>query len=98
MSGPVQSCEEGSLLDCRVVPSSSRNCIAEVTDDNVRIKITSPPLEGKANKTLTAFLGKMFKISKNRVKIVSGESARKKRVLLAGLTREEALKTLREKE
>ena len=97
MSGPVRSCKEGSLLECRVVPSSSRNRIAEVTDNSVRIKITSPPLEGKANKTLTIFLGKIFKISKSRVKIVRGESAKRKRVLLAGLTREEVLKTLREK-
>jgi len=63
----------------------------------VRIKITSPPLEGKANKTLTAFLGKTFKISKNRVKIVSGEAARQKTVLLAGLASEEVLKILGEK-
>jgi len=92
----VLTCKEGSLLDCRVVPSSSRNCIAEVTDSGVRIKITSPPVEGKANRALTAFLGKTFKISKNRVKIVSGEAARRKRVLLTGLTRQEVLKTLRE--
>ncbi len=94
---PVRSCKEGSLLECRVVPSSSRNCIAEVTDNSVRIKITSPPLEGRANRALIIFLGKTFKISKSRIKIVGGGSARNKRVLLTGLAREEVLKTLREK-
>ena len=96
MSGVVQSCEEGVLLNCRVVPSSSRNAVAQVTDSTVRIKVMSPPLEGKANKALTAFLGKIFKISKSRVKIISGESARQKKLLLTGLTKEEVLKTLRE--
>ena len=85
------------MLHCRILPSSSRNAVAEVSDAVVRIKITSPPLEGKANKTLTAFLAKVFKISKNRVKIVSGVSARQKTLLLAGLDSEEVLKTLRDK-
>ena len=97
MSKAVTDCEEGSLLNCRILPSSSRNAVAEVSDGVVRIKVTSPPLEGKANKTLTAFLAKVFKISKNRVKIVSGESGRQKTIMLAGLNSEEVLKILREK-
>ncbi len=94
---PVKSCKEGALLNCRILPSSSRNAVVEVTDAVVRIKITSPPLEGKANKTLAAFLAKMFKISKNRVKIVSGLSAKQKTLLMVGLESEKVLTILRKK-
>jgi hypothetical protein len=80
-----------------VAPSSSRNEIADVTDDAVRIKVTAPPVEGKANRALAAFLGKTFKIPKSRVKIVKGEAGRQKKVLLAGLEKEEVIKILMEK-
>lgn len=97
MSKVVQTCKEGVLLTCRVLPSASRTEISELDDAAVRIKVTAPPVEGKANKAVADFLAKKFKLPKSRVKIVKGESGRRKTVLLAGLGKEEVMRTLRGK-
>ena len=96
MSKIVQACKEGSLLSCRVLPSSSRTEIVELDATAVRIKVTAAPVDGKANKAVTDFLAKKFKLPKSRVKIVKGESGRQKTVLLAGMGTEETKKILRE--
>ena len=93
----MQACKDGSLLTCRVLPSSSRTEITELDDTAVRIKVTAAPVEGKANKAVVDFLAKKFKLPKSRVKIVKGESGRQKTVLLAGLEKEEVMRTLRGK-
>jgi len=85
-----------TILTCRVVPASSRNSVAEICDEFIRIKLTSPPVEGKANKSLIQFLGKLFKIEKRRIKIISGESSKRKRVAFEETASSEIEKKLKE--
>lgn len=71
----------GSALAIRVTPRASRNEIAAVLNDGtIRIRLTAPPVEGKANKALIKFLAKILNISPSRIEIVAGETGRDKLV------------------
>lgn len=70
------------LLNVRIQPRASRDGFAEVLDDRIKIRITAPPVDGKANKHLTVFLAGLFGVSRARVSILSGETGRNKRILI----------------
>jgi uncharacterized protein (TIGR00251 family) len=71
-----QGCE--LLIKVYVQPGARRDEIGEIFNNALKIKITAPPVEGKANKYLCAYLAKICKVKKNAVSIVSGQSARNK--------------------
>lgn len=71
------------VLNIRVQPRASRNEIAGPVGDQLKIRLTTPPVEGKANKHLLEFLAKACGVSKNQVELLSGASARNKRVSIA---------------
>lgn len=73
--------EEGLIVSLRISPNASKNEIIK-TDDGVKIKITAPPVDGKANKCLIEFLSKMFKIPKSSIEILRGETSKEKTLLL----------------
>ncbi len=73
--------EEGLIVSLRISPNASKNEIIK-TDDGVKIKITAPPVDGKANKCLVEFLSKLFKIPKSSIEILRGETSKEKTLLL----------------
>ena len=60
----------------------------------LKIAVQAPPLEGRANEALIAFLAENFSLPKNAVKLISGELSRSKVFLLDGITLPHALATL----
>ncbi len=52
----------------------------------MRVRLTAPPVEGKANKALQRFLARLLGIAKGDVEIVAGETSRSKTVRLHGIT------------
>ena len=76
----------GSTLVLRVTPRASRNEITQILDDGtVKVKITAPPVEGKANETLIRYLADVLDVPPSRVMIVAGHSGRDKRIHVLGL-------------
>ena len=71
---------DGILITLKISPNASKNEIIK-TDDGVKIKITAPPVDGKANKSLIEFLSKEFKISKTSIEILRGETSKDKTIL-----------------
>ena len=71
---------DGLLVNIKIVPNSSKNDIV-IEDEFIKIKITAQPIEGKANKALTEFLSKRFKIPKTSIEIVKGETSKDKTIL-----------------
>lgn len=70
-------------LSIRVVPNSSKTTIVGwMSDGSLKIKIAAPPVDGKANQELIAFLAKTLGIPKSEVEIVSGQTAKKKTICL----------------
>ncbi|MCP1621957.1 DUF167 domain-containing protein [Pseudomonas nitroreducens] len=71
---------EDLILDCHLQPKASRDEFAGLHGERLKIRLTAPPVEGKANAHLLAFLGKAFGVAKSAVKLESGELNRQKRV------------------
>lgn len=76
-------------IKVRVVPRSSRNQIIGVEDGIFKIKLTAPPVDGKANKALIEFLARRLGLAKGSVEIISGERSRQKSVRIHGLSLKE---------
>ncbi len=85
----LHSGKKGAALAIRVTPRASRNEIVEVlSDGTVRIRLTAPPVEGKANEALIEFLSKILEIAPSRIEIVAGATGRDKLVSILDLDAE----------
>jgi uncharacterized protein (TIGR00251 family) len=78
--------EGGVTLTLKIVPRASRNAVAEVVGEALKIRLQAPPVDGKANAALLAFLAEALDVPARAVVILSGETGRLKRVRVAGLT------------
>lgn len=85
----LKEVQDGIIFSVKLVPNSSFSKIADYADDYVRIKISAPPIENKANKELVAFCSKLFDINKSKISIISGEKSKLKKVLIKDSTIEE---------
>lgn len=66
--------KHGAALTVRVTPRASRTTFGGVLEDGtVRVRVSAPPLEGRANTALIKFLAKVLGVSRSRVEIVAGE-------------------------
>ena len=83
-----------SRIKVKVLPRSSKNQIIGQEGDLFKVKLTSPPVEGKANKALIEFLAKKLGIPKAHMQIKSGKSSKLKSILIHGLTLEEITQSL----
>lgn len=68
------------ILDCHLQPKASRDEFAGLHGERLKIRLTAPPVEGKANAHLMAFLAAAFGVAKSQVSLESGELNRQKRV------------------
>ncbi|QUJ67032.1 YggU family protein [Photobacterium sp. GJ3] len=63
-----------------VQPKASRDQLVGTHGDEIKIAITAPPVDGKANSHLIKFLAKQFKVAKSQVTIEKGETGRHKQI------------------
>ncbi len=71
---------EDLILDCHRQPKASKDEFAGLHGERLKIRLTAPPVEGKANAHLLAFLAKAFGVAKAQVSLESGELNRHKRL------------------
>ncbi|MDH0893547.1 MULTISPECIES: DUF167 domain-containing protein [unclassified Pseudomonas] len=71
---------EDLILDCHLQPRASKDEFAGLHGERMKIRLTAPPVEGKANAHLMAFLAAAFGVAKSQVSLESGELNRQKRV------------------
>lgn len=74
--------EEDLHLFVRVQPKASKDEFSEVMGDRIKLRITAPPVDGKANKHLIKYLSKVFKVAKSQITIKAGETGRNKHLLI----------------
>jgi uncharacterized protein (TIGR00251 family) len=75
----------GVVLRAHIVPRSSKTTVQGLHGDALKIRLQAPPIEGKANAVLIDFLGETLGVHPRQVTILSGESGRKKRILVSML-------------
>ncbi|KAI5190391.1 uncharacterized protein NEMIN01_1015 [Nematocida minor] len=85
----MRETETGVIINCEVKPKSKVFSIAW-SDDVLNISVTSMAVENKANKEVVEILHNLFKVPKNRIKIVSGHKSKSKSVLVEEINKEDA--------
>ena len=72
----------------KLIPRSSRSRIAGKDGEAYKVKVNSPPVDGKANKELISLISKTLGISKGSIEIISGKTSRIKLLRLRGIDKE----------
>jgi uncharacterized protein (TIGR00251 family) len=72
--------EDGIILNLHIQPRASKNQVCGMQDNALKIRLTSPPVDGAANKLCREFLADLFDVPKSAVEILTGETSRHKRV------------------
>lgn len=91
MRTPAWDTDSGALLSVWVVPNASRSQVVGVHDGSVKVRVASPPEDGKANRELTRLL--QHEIGRD-VKLVHGITSRKKVFEIAGADAEHIMRKL----
>lgn len=90
----VSETADGITFSVHVQPRASRNEISGLSGSELKLRLTSPPVEGAANTLCREFLAKLFHVAKSDVRIIAGEKSRHKIVSITGASRESALALL----
>jgi len=75
---------EDVILKVYLQPKSSKNEVVGPYRDGIKVKVTAPPVEGKANEALIRFLAKKFGISTSCIEIIKGLHSREKTLRISG--------------
>jgi hypothetical protein len=94
----LRAAQAGVTLAVRAQPGAKKTAIigiyGEGTAARLKIAVKAPPLEGRANEALIAFLAQTFALPKNAVRLISGELSRSKVLLLEGVSLAHAVAVL----
>ena len=94
MSTFLRTEAEAVLLSVKLQPRASANEIGEPLGNELRIKVTAPPVDAAANEALVRLLADVLDCSRNRVELVRGHTSRHKVIRLHGFTEQEILDRL----
>ncbi len=72
--------KDGLILNIYVQPRASKNQMCGIQGEELKIRLTSPPVDGAANKMCRKFIAELFDVSTSAVDIISGETSRHKRL------------------
>jgi uncharacterized protein (TIGR00251 family) len=89
MPGFLRVQADGVLLSVKLQPRASANEIGDALGNELRIKVTAPPVDAAANEALVKFLARHLNCPRNRVELVRGHTSRHKTLKLYGLTPED---------
>lgn len=82
--------KDGCALTVRLTPRASKNAVLGEEADWLRVALTAPPVDGKANEAARRFLAEALNVPRAAVTLISGQTARLKRFAIAGLSPEAA--------
>jgi uncharacterized protein (TIGR00251 family) len=82
----IHETADGVSLAVKVHPRAKKNAITGELGDALKVSLTTPPIEGRANQACVEFLAKLLKVPRSSVTIASGQTSRNKVVRVAGLT------------
>ena len=86
--------KDGVLLAVKLQPRASADAIGEIMGNELRIRVTAPPVDAAANEALIRLLAQQLQCARNRVDLVRGHTSRHKQVKLYGMSPEDVLRQL----
>ena len=75
---------DGCTLNVRIHPGARKNAITGTHDSALKISLTTPPVDGRANEALIAFLAEALQIPKSRIALLTGQTSRTKTLRITG--------------
>ena len=82
----IRDSSDGCTLPVRVHPGARRNAITGIHDGALKVSLTTPPTDGRANQALIAFLAGELHIPCARITLLTGATSRSKTLSIAGLS------------
>jgi uncharacterized protein len=86
---PLQESADGIRFAVKVHPRAKKNAITGELGDALKLSLTSPPVEGRANEACIEFFAKLLNVPRSSVTIASGQTSRQKFVCVSGLSADE---------
>lgn len=86
---PISESAGAITLAVKVHPRAKKNAITGQVGDALKLSLTTPPVEGRANEACIEFFAKLLKVPRSSVTIASGQSSRNKVIRVTGVTAEQ---------
>lgn len=86
---PVNQGKSEVTFAVKVHPRAKKNAITGEVGDALKLSLTSPPVDGRANDACIQFFANLFQVPRSSVTIASGQSSRSKVIRVAGLSAEQ---------
>jgi len=81
---PIRETPAGASFAVKVQPRARKNAVMGVVGDALKLSLTAPPLEGRANQACIQFLAELLDLPRSSITIASGQTGRRKVVRIAG--------------
>ncbi len=92
---PIRDTPAGATFQVKVHPRASKNAITGAVGDALKLSLTAPPVEGRANEACIAYFAEFLNVPRSSVTIAAGETSRQKLIRIAGLRAAQVEETLR---
>jgi hypothetical protein len=92
--GLVTVVADGIIIRIHLQPRASKTEICGMQGDELKVRVTSPPVDDAANRLCIEFFAKAFKLPKSAVTIISGHKSRHKRLHISGIELKDAVQLI----
>jgi len=92
---PILETSGGISIAIKLQPRARKNAITGQVGDALKVSLTAPPVDGKANQACIEFFANLLKVPRSSVTIASGQSSRNKVIRIAGVSTEEIRQRIR---
>ncbi len=79
-----QTTDSGLVISVRVIAGATREGVAGIHGEALKVKVATAPEKGKANERVTDLLSKLFQVTRHDVSLVAGRSSQRKRFAISG--------------
>ena len=90
----IHQFDQGVSFAVKVHPRAKKNAVTGELGDALKVSLTTPPVEGRANDACITFFAKLLNVPRSSVTIASGHSSRNKIIRVVGLSAEELRKRI----
>jgi len=91
---PIRDTAGGTVFAVKLHPRAKKNAITGVVGDALKLAVTAPPIDGRANAACVEFFANLFAMPRTSVTIASGQTSRRKIIRVAGLSADEVRRRL----
>lgn len=86
---PIHPTASGASFAVKIHPRARKSAITGIVGDALKISLTAPPVEGRANQALVEFLAQLLNVPRSSIKIAAGQNSRTKVICVNGLSAED---------